>query len=106
MAHPLLPPAPARSAPRPAALRLVATFKAAGWRYPFQDGDGVEVWQGQAHLGTLPAVLLFQVIRHYLHGALIEQDVHRSLSPMPLAKVEPTRLQATQGRKLRGRTTD
>lgn len=100
MAYPLLPGAPTYSPARAQPLRLVVSFKAAGWRYPFCEGDGVEVWLGQTHRGTLPAVLLFQVVRHYLQGTLIQEEVSRALHPEP----EPLpRLRATNGRLLRRR---
>lgn len=101
MPHPDLPPAPTSSPPRAPRLRLVACFKGAGWRYSFDDGDGVEVWLGPAHVGTLPASLLFQVVRHYVQGAAIQEAVTAALTPPP-SGLAP-RLPAATGRRLRGR---
>lgn len=76
----------------------------------------MEVWIGTEHLGTLPAELLFQVVRHYLHGARLQSEVASALhhlgeplpalSPAPPEPCTPSpipRLPAAKGRRLRGR---
>jgi hypothetical protein len=100
MPHPELTawPQPPRT-PRVPALQLIATFHAAGWRYRFQAGDGVEIWADQRYLGTLPLELLIHLLWHHLEQATLQGQLRTHLAPM----VPPApRLPAAQGRRLRG----
>lgn len=87
--------------PRP--LRVIAVFRAAGWRYPLREGDHLEIYRGIERLGTLPAVLLFQIVGHYLYGASLTRELTETLPVKPLTKVVSARpLLHTGTRRLRG----
>ena len=81
-------------------LDLVAVFRGAGWRYPLRLGDGIEVWKGQECLGTVPTLLLLQLLGHYLQGAMLQEHVRHSLTPVLVGR---PRLRQSDGRRLRGR---
>jgi len=80
-------------------LELVAVFRGAGWRYPLRIGDGVEVWQGQTYLGTIPTLLLLQVLGHYLQAATLQDAVRTNLTPTLPSPL----LRHADKRRLRGR---
>lgn len=95
-------------------IRLIARFRAAGWRYPFGASDAMEVWRGQECLGEVPALLVTQVLAHYVQGAMLTQRVQQALreeTPPPIEATPPRppapipRLRAALNRKLRGRDT-
>jgi hypothetical protein len=78
-------------------IQLVMAYRHRGWRWPFRDGDAVEVWT-PAHelLVIIPAELLRATVDHLIKGQRLQEAFARLPraveSPRrPLAMAKPTR---------------
>lgn len=109
---------PSASAP----VSIVVRSRGDGWRHALRPGDDLEVWRGAQQVGTLPAILVIDLIRHYvldqrLHArveaALLSETVEVIEASAPPAALTPPRkplmpagprLRGATGRRLRGRT--
>lgn len=93
-------------------LALTVAFRRSGWQWPLGTGDVLRVWTAEnGQPVEIPADLLMDLIRHHLAGVALQarmaaQATPASAKPMlPSPAIPPPspRLQATRGRRLRGR---
>jgi len=49
-------------------ITLHASFRTIGWRWPFRNGDVLEIWRGTDQVAELSAELLASLVVHYLVG--------------------------------------
>lgn len=93
--------------PSPSLSRLVVRYASRGWRWPIGPGDGLELWAGQAHLGTITQEVLVVVLLHHLQGAALTDTIRQALltqlSAEPLVVPRPKRPLRGATRRLRGR---
>jgi transcriptional regulator with XRE-family HTH domain len=79
--------------PPPPEIRL--TVRHRGFRWPFGEGDGLELWIGQELAGILPRSLILELIQHRLTDRLLTARLEAVLEGTPprgsTAAVEPSR---------------
>lgn len=69
-------------------LRIVVR-KAGGWRWPLVgETEGLEIWRGTDHVGTISATLLTQIVHGYLRDVALRDAVRLELleavrAPLP-----------------------
>lgn len=92
-------------------------FSRIGWRWPIQDTDSLEVWQGLTLVSDLPGWLVRAELTHLLSGValqgalaerVVRERLRRPLAHMPVLSPSrpledsPKRLVGAQTRRLRG----
>ena len=102
------PVRPLLSAP----LELRVIFQDSGFRWLLRARDGVELWRGMVHLGTLSGDAIRHLVEHHLATAALQAAIERDLAARrPLARVERplpdavARAKLRQSRRGRGRAS-
>lgn len=72
-----------------APLELRVIFSDSRFRWLLRGSDGIELWRGMAHLGTLSGDAIRHLVEHHLATAALQNAIHEELTHRaPLAKVE------------------
>jgi DNA-binding XRE family transcriptional regulator len=78
-----------------------------GFRWPFRDGDGIEVWRGGDLAGILPMTLILELIQHRLTDRLLMARfaaVMQETASGPGPAIPPAAARALPARRRRAAT--
>ena len=97
----------------PAPLELRVIFRDSRFRWLLRAGDGVELWRGMVHLGTLSGDAIRHLVEHHLATAALQAAIQEDLAlRRPLARMErplpdaAARARLRQARRTRRKETE